>query len=231
MEDAATAEISRAQLWQWVHHVSKLRRRKNRRHPARREHHHRWDWQSRRPPSTPSATPPTSRPPRLVPNWSAPALRRVPHPPRLPAHHQRGKPHQGLAGVETSRSGCFERIYSRLISTKAQIAYGMIAIHDIVLAGTGDEIEGDDPVEFRLIYEGTLPPSGGRRHQTCRETPQIRRFLHPQLRRLWHVQDNLRHLAEHACPPFDAQLKIVEPLGTETHKKKESDAGASRIRP
>ena len=25
MEDAATAEISRAQLWQWVHHKAKLR--------------------------------------------------------------------------------------------------------------------------------------------------------------------------------------------------------------
>ena len=42
MEDAATAEISRAQLWQWVHHGAKITDGANARHS-----HHRLRWSSR----------------------------------------------------------------------------------------------------------------------------------------------------------------------------------------
>lgn len=49
-------------------------------------------------------------------------------------------------------------------------------------------------MEFRLLYEGELPPSGNKNKRTC-EKHEIRRSFHPQLRRLWSVDSNLRELA------------------------------------
>jgi hypothetical protein len=50
-------------------------------------------------------------------------------------------------------------------------------------------------VEFRLLYEGRLRPSGNTRRGS--ETHAIRQAFHPQLRRLWDLNSNLRFLAEH----------------------------------
>jgi hypothetical protein len=63
-----------------------------------------------------------------------------------------------------------------------------------VIVGTGDRIEENDLVEFRLIYEGELRPSGNR--SRGEEMHAIRRSLHTQLRRLWTVNANLRQLAD-----------------------------------
>jgi hypothetical protein len=46
-------------------------------------------------------------------------------------------------------------------------------------------------LEFRLLYEGELLPSGNKKTRPS-EKHAIRRHLHPQLRRLWQVHPNLR---------------------------------------
>jgi hypothetical protein len=63
-----------------------------------------------------------------------------------------------------------------------------------IFIGTGDAIEEDNLVEFRLLYEGELPPSGGSNTRP-KEKHAIRRSFHPQLRRLWNLNRNLRELA------------------------------------
>jgi len=52
-------------------------------------------------------------------------------------------------------------------------------------------------MQFRLLYEGELLPSGNQ----CRpsEKHAIRRSFHPQLRRLWSAEKNLRELAKRRC--------------------------------
>jgi hypothetical protein len=68
--------------------------------------------------------------------------------------------------------------------------------HTEVIIGTGDQIEEGDLVEFRLLFEGELKPSGGT-NSRAPEKHEIRRAFHPQLRRLWLTHPNLRQLAEH----------------------------------
>jgi hypothetical protein len=77
-------------------------------------------------------------------------------------------------------------------------------------------------VEFRLLYEGELPPSGNN-NKRPREKHEIRRRFHPQLRRLWSMESNLRELAARRwlasvnanCPPttdperFDLGIKAM----------------------
>jgi hypothetical protein len=63
------------------------------------------------------------------------------------------------------------------------------------IIGNGERIKENGLVEFRLIYEGELRPSGNK--SRGEEMHAIRRSLHPQLRRLWHVNNNLRQLADH----------------------------------
>lgn len=58
---------------------------------------------------------------------------------------------------------------------------------------TGDPIEEENLLEFRLLYQGDLPPSGNRPRP--KEKHAIRRVFHPQLRRLWSVKPNLKFLA------------------------------------
>jgi hypothetical protein len=65
-----------------------------------------------------------------------------------------------------------------------------------VYVNTGDPIEERNLVEFKLLYEGELPSSGNNPHATDKH--RIRRAFHPQLRRLWEVNPNLRMLAERA---------------------------------
>jgi hypothetical protein len=61
--------------------------------------------------------------------------------------------------------------------------------------GAGNPFERGNLVEFRLLYEGDLPScTNANRHP--KEKHAIRRALHPQLRRLWSLRSNLRHLAE-----------------------------------
>jgi hypothetical protein len=61
--------------------------------------------------------------------------------------------------------------------------------------GTSDLIAERDSMEFRLLYEGTLNSSGGSNTRPD-EKHAIRRSFHPQLRRLWRVQPNLREIAD-----------------------------------
>jgi len=65
-----------------------------------------------------------------------------------------------------------------------------------VIIGTGEPIEEQDLMEFRLLYEGELLPSGNQKRP--KEKHAIRRKFHPQLRRLWSVEKNLRELAMRA---------------------------------
>jgi len=67
---------------------------------------------------------------------------------------------------------------------------------NLVFIGTGDAIEEANLVEFRLLYEGELLPSANSKKRAA-EKHAIRRALHPQLRRLWNINKNLRFLSEH----------------------------------
>jgi hypothetical protein len=62
-----------------------------------------------------------------------------------------------------------------------------------VYYGPGDQVEEENLMEFRLLYEGNLPPSGNNPH--VEDKHEIRRVFHPQLRRLWQVNTNLRAYA------------------------------------
>ncbi len=64
-----------------------------------------------------------------------------------------------------------------------------------VIIGTGDVIERENLVEFRLLYQGILLPSGGSNRRAA-EKHEIRIAFHPQLRRLWGLQKGLRQYAE-----------------------------------
>src|SRR3984885_1911515 len=53
-------------------------------------------------------------------------------------------------------------------------------------------IEGSDILEFRLLYTGHLPGSGGSGGNTRSEAKHaIRRAFHPQLRQLWKREHHL----------------------------------------
>lgn len=65
----------------------------------------------------------------------------------------------------------------------------------LIIAGNGEGIEENCLMEFRLIYTGELHSSGNK--SRGEEMHAIRRSLHPQLRRLWNVNPNLRQLADH----------------------------------
>ncbi len=67
-------------------------------------------------------------------------------------------------------------------------------MENLRIVGTGERIEERDLVEFRLLYQGELLPSGNN-NRRAREKHEIRRTFHPQLRRLWNVEKNLRQLA------------------------------------
>jgi hypothetical protein len=49
-------------------------------------------------------------------------------------------------------------------------------------------------VEFRLLYEGQLRPTANKKH--AEETHAIRRSFHPQLKKLWKINPNLRTMAQ-----------------------------------
>jgi hypothetical protein len=83
-------------------------------------------------------------------------------------------------------------------------------------------------MEFRLLYEGELGAN-----RSPEEKHAIRRSFHPQLRRLWNLNSNLRQFAEHKSIPVivDRQnvLPTTEPqrfdLGIEAIGKHWQNAG------
>jgi hypothetical protein len=62
-------------------------------------------------------------------------------------------------------------------------------------------------MEFRLLYEGELLPSGNQSRPS--EKHAIRRSFHPQLRRLWSAEENLRELAMRRCGGDDGDPRPV----------------------
>ncbi len=95
MEDAATAEISRAQLWQWVHHHAVLQDPEHKRRARHRlalppAHRRRSSPQHPECPNRPRQGLPPRRRPHPQPH-RRPQLPGVPHPPRLHHHPQRGR--------------------------------------------------------------------------------------------------------------------------------------------
>lgn len=68
-----------------------------------------------------------------------------------------------------------------------------------IIVGTGDRIEGENLVEFRLLYSGRL--LGAKKNDTrASEKHAIRREFHPQLRRLWSSKFMLRRMARQLGP-------------------------------
>src|SRR5436190_9450287 len=90
-----------------------------------------------------------------------------------------------------------------------------------VFIGTGDPIEERDLVEFRLLFAGELLPSGGT-NRRAKEKHAIRRIFHPQLRRLWSVEENLRELAIARCPD-DGDPRPVNERTQLITRKEQSD--------
>jgi hypothetical protein len=76
-----------------------------------------------------------------------------------------------------------------------------------IIPGSGEQIEESDLVEFRLLYEGELVASNNTKRRPA-EKHAIRRVFHPQLRRLWNMNRNLRQLAMEEC----GKLKGDDPL-------------------
>ena len=61
--------------------------------------------------------------------------------------------------------------------------------------GTGEPIEGENLVEFHLLYTGELLGSGNKKPRPD-EKHSLRRKFHPQLRRLWECNKNLNYFAQ-----------------------------------
>jgi hypothetical protein len=65
-------------------------------------------------------------------------------------------------------------------------------------------------MDFTLLYEGELLPSGGS-NSRAKEKHAIRRSFHPQLRRLWSMKSNLQDLAErHSIPKLNESHAITK---------------------
>jgi len=84
--------------------------------------------------------------------------------------------------------------------------------------GSGEPIESENLMEFRLLYEGELLPCTNSKRRSS-EKHAIRRVLHPQLRRLWQVKNNLRQLTYH------------DPVGADkpSNEQERFDLGIARI--
>jgi hypothetical protein len=74
--------------------------------------------------------------------------------------------------------------------------------------GTGELIEQENLVEFRLIYEGEILSSGNR--STVSNKHAIRKALHPQLRQLWKLHDGIKQYARMEYHP----AKWTAPINT-----------------
>jgi len=81
-----------------------------------------------------------------------------------------------------------------------------------VYVNTGDPIEEENLMEFRLLYEGPLFATGGSNTRPAHKH-DIRRAFHPQLRRLWKVKTNLQAYAR-----FVRVQAIASPSLAELHK-------------
>jgi len=67
-----------------------------------------------------------------------------------------------------------------------------------IIFGTGDPIEKENVVEFRLLYQGVLLGASSTKTR-AQEKHELRRTFHPQLRRLWETNRNLGYLADRWC--------------------------------
>jgi hypothetical protein len=77
----------------------------------------------------------------------------------------------------------------------------MIALpYEERIINTGEPIESENLVEFRLLYCGELLASTNTKRRT-QEKHAIRKVFHPQLRRLWQVKSGLHQLAEYLGNP------------------------------
>ncbi len=91
------------------------------------------------------------------------------------------------------------------VSEEVRLPYSAIDV------GNGEQIEETDLMEFRLLYDGELPSTGNKGKPF--EVHAIRRIFHPQLRRLWNAERNLRELAKMSCNPGKAEASgMVLPL-------------------
>lgn len=75
--------------------------------------------------------------------------------------------------------------------TGREARYPFVEVQDYI----GERIEGDDIVEFRLLYSGRL--LGSSKQDTRADVKHaLRREFHPQLRRLWKIHKGLLQWAE-----------------------------------
>jgi hypothetical protein len=70
---------------------------------------------------------------------------------------------------------------------------------------TGEPVEGEGIVEFRLLYGGRL--LGASRNDTrAKMKHELRREFHPQLRQLWASNRNLDEYARHQCGWYTSKI-------------------------
>lgn len=90
---------------------------------------------------------------------------------------------------------------------KVDLPYSFVEI------GTGEQIEEANFMEFRLLYEGEIASTGNKGDPVA--VHAIRRNFHPQLRRLWAAEENLRqfcyrHIKALPAVPNDYQFTLQE---------------------
>ena len=75
--------------------------------------------------------------------------------------------------------------------------------------GTGESLEGEDMLEFRLLYEGLLLGSSDV-DTRAKEKHKVRKVFHPQLRRLWNVHYGLDMYAQTRSRPWEERHPDVD---------------------
>jgi hypothetical protein len=86
--------------------------------------------------------------------------------------------------------------------------------------GTGEPIEGDKIVEFRLLYSGRMVGSS-KTNTRASDKHEIRREFHPQLRRLWATNQNLKMVSRFSASGLE---ELEEKLKSETFKDEDAIA-------
>jgi hypothetical protein len=120
--------------------------------------------------------------------------------------------------VEQGATGLAGRRFDRSVG---QIKSRARAPDEVIQTYFDDPIEGEDVVEFRLLYGGDLPSATGTKTR-AKLKHAIRKEFHLQLRNLWHGDGTLKQLAmrtgilqgKDGGADFSPERRAEEDIGT-----------------